>query len=249
MEPAAVRIGAVGPLMQLLAISTSVENVAVAIGDRSGVVASASARSDRRHAESLVPLIDAVRRHGDIELADLAAIAVDVGPGLFTGLRVGVTTAQSLAWALEIPVIGVGSLDALAQDAPRTDEIVATVLDARRGEVYWSVHRRRHDTVDPVVEPCVSSPDDLVVHLRERSQSVTCVGTGALRYRELLDEVPGVTIDDSRPPWPTASAVLALAAPRAAKEDWVVPGDLAPIYLRAPDAEINWSTRTTRTGR
>ncbi|MFN5601200.1 MAG: tRNA (adenosine(37)-N6)-threonylcarbamoyltransferase complex dimerization subunit type 1 TsaB, partial [Acidimicrobiaceae bacterium] len=125
----------------ILGIETSVEHVGVALGDHRGIRAHALVASDRRHAESLTPMIQFVVRQAEATMSDISAVAVDIGPGLFTGMRVGIATAQSLAWALDIPVVPVCSLDALALNANTEDITVAAALDARRGEVYWALYR------------------------------------------------------------------------------------------------------------
>src|SRR2546430_16259750 len=98
----------------VLGIETSTAQVGVAIGGHEGVLASAHSSRGKRHAENLTPTIDFVRRPARIELSDISVVAVDLGPGLFTGLRVGVASAKALAHALRVPMIGVSSLDLLA---------------------------------------------------------------------------------------------------------------------------------------
>lgn len=239
----------------ILAIETAVESVGVAFGDRSGPRASSTLRSDRRHAESLAPMIDFLRLQSSVDLADLAAIAVDVGPGLFTGLRVGLATAQSMAWALDIPVIGVSSLDVLAHGASHgtrrvssaEDVVIVSALDARRGEVYWAVHRVRNDAQpERVVDPRVTPPDDLAVHLRERDQRVLLVGTGASRHAEHFAGIDTVVMGGAELALPSVESLLEIAVGRAAREEWAAAGAVEPVYLRAPDAEINWATRVGR---
>ena len=205
-------------------------------------------------------MIDFLRTQAAIELTEISAIAVDVGPGLFTGLRVGIATARSMAWALDVPVVGVSSLDVLAHGAvhgvPHDEDrhstsadgaVIATALDARRGEVYWAVHRARGAaTPERVVEPRVTSPEDLAVHLRERDQRVLLVGTGAVRYAEHFDAIDSVVAGGADVALPTVESLLAIAVGRATREEWDSAEAVEPLYLRAPDAEINWATRVGR---
>ena len=226
----------------ILGIETATERVAVAVGDGSGIVASAQLASDRRHAESLTPMISFVLDQAGLNLADLSAIAVDVGPGLFTGMRVGIAAAEAMAWALEIPVVAVCSLDALALDADRSETTVAVALDARRGELYWALYRPIGTGSEPVriTEPRVSSPEDLAVHLADRAEEVTCAGSGFVRHGEVLSahwmRPTGLVA-------PSADSVVRIGAHRVAIDATVPAGGVEPIYLRAPDAEINWRTR------
>lgn len=227
----------------ILGIETSVENVGVALGDHNGIRASAAISSDRKHAESLTPMIQFVLHQAECAMSDVSAIAVDIGPGLFTGMRVGIATAQSLAWALDVPVIPVCSLDALAHSSKWTDMPIAASLDARRGEVYWALYRARGKELERVTEPQVTSPDDLAIHIADRAEEVVCVGTGFKRYAETFESNPWARILGGDNVYPTASVVVALGASALLNGDVVEPDKVEPMYLRTPDAEINWKTR------
>jgi len=229
----------------ILGIETAVEHVGVAIGDHRGIRAETMLASDRRHAESLTPMISFVMKQAEVDMADLSAIAVDVGPGLFTGMRVGMAAAQSIAWTLELPMIPVCSLDAVAMNAAWSDDLVAASLDARRGEVYWAVYRMRGIGQEPqrITEPVVTSPEDLAIHLADRAEAITCVGSGFVRHHEYFENASWVIDAGQHAQFPTAHNVVALATHRLASDDTVTASTITPMYLRAPDAEINWSTR------
>jgi tRNA threonylcarbamoyladenosine biosynthesis protein TsaB len=228
----------------ILGIETATEQVGVAIGGHEGVIASFEVARGRRHAEILAPAIEFVCRQADVELAELGVIAVDVGPGLFTGMRVGLASAKALAQALRIPMIGISSLDLLAFPWRHTDRVVVPVIDARKGEIFWAAYRQVPGGLQQVSSPSVGPVDDLVADLLARSQDVLLVGDGALRYRdEILDGYHGEFADDAHP---SAGPLVQLAHARALREEWVSPREIEPIYLRAPDALINWTTRGTR---
>ncbi|MSO59704.1 MAG: tRNA (adenosine(37)-N6)-threonylcarbamoyltransferase complex dimerization subunit type 1 TsaB [Ilumatobacteraceae bacterium] len=234
--------------MLILGIETAVEHVSVALADHRGTLATSLLASDRRHAESLVPMIQFVCAQAGINTKELDAIAVDTGPGLFTGMRVGIATAKSMAWALDIPVIPVCSLDILAQRVTRCDDIIAAALDARRGEVYWALYRPASDAspiVQRLTEPVVTVPDDLAALLNERAQMVVCVGSGIERYKDTIDFVSTAQCAGPAYAQPHAQELLIIAAQRAIREEWVSASDIEAMYLRAPDAEINWATRLT----
>jgi len=229
----------------ILGIETSVEHVGVALGDHRGIRAHSMLASDRRHAESLTPMIEFVMQQAEVEMSDLSAVAVDVGPGLFTGMRVGIAAAQSIAWALELPMIPVCSLDVVAMNAHWSESVVAASLDARRGEVYWALYRMRGVGVEPLrlTEPVVSAPEDMAVHLADRGEDITCVGTGFVRHAALFEDVPWAMMAGEPHAFPTAQKIVVLASHRIAADDTVQAGEITPMYLRAPDAEINWLTR------
>lgn len=233
--------------MLILGIETAVEHVGVALGDHRGTLASATVNSDRRHAESLAPMIEFVCAQAGVTLRQLGAVAVDIGPGLFTGLRVGVAAAQSLAWALDIPVVPMCSLDVLAHRMSRTeDDVVAAALDARRGEMYWAVYKPGDGRMTRLSAPVVTPPDDCAIHLAERDQYVTCVGSGFVRHQESFEALTRTTMRADEVTWPSIDDLVSLAGQRASREEWVEAHMVEPLYLRAPDAEINWATRDGR---
>lgn len=230
--------------MLILGIETATQQVGVAIGGHEGVIATFEVARGRRHAEILTPAIEFVCAQADVDIGEIGCVAVDVGPGLFTGMRVGIAAAKALALALRIPVIGISSLDLLAFPCRHTDRVIVPVIDARKGEVFWSMYRQVPGGVQQVAPPTVGPVDDLVADLLARSQEALCVGDGAARYGEEI--VEGYRCEISAPVHPSAGALVQLAHARALREEWVRPDEIEPVYLRAPDAKINWATRERR---
>ena len=148
--------------MLILGIETATEQVSVAIGGHEGVISTFEVARGRRHAEILAPAIQFMCRQADIELCEFGCIAVDVGPGLFTGMRVGLASGKALAQALRIPMIGISSLDLLAFPHRHTDRVVVPVIDARKGEVFWAMYRQVPGGVQQVAAPTVGPVDELV---------------------------------------------------------------------------------------
>ncbi len=229
--------------MLILGIETATEQVSVAIGGHEGVIGLFEINRGRRHAETLVPAIEFVCRQADIALAEIGCIAVDIGPGLFTGMRVGIAAAKAFAQALRVPMIGVSSLDLLAFPLRHTDRVIAAMVDARRGEVYYAFYRQVPGGVQRVSEPRAGRPDDLIADLLARRQDAICVGDGALRYRDEITETLRVEFAEQWLSHPSAAPLVQLAHARALREEWVNPWELQPLYLRKPDAQINWSMR------
>ena len=229
--------------MLILGIDSATEQIGVAVGGHEGVIASFEVARGKRHAEILTPAVEFVLRQAGVELGEIACIAVDVGPGLFTGMRVGLSAAKAFAQALRLPMIGITSLDLLAFPCRHADRVVVPVIDARKGEVFWAMYRQVPAGVQQVSPPTVGSVDDLVADLLARSQDVLCVGDGAQRYRdEILD---GFRCEIDGPVHPSAAALVRLAHAQALREEWVRPAQIEPLYLRQPDAQINWATRTS----
>ena len=229
----------------ILAIETAVEKVSVALGDSRGIAASASVTSDRRHAESLTPMIEFACEHAGIEVNEISAIAVDVGPGLFTGMRVGMATAEMMAWSLDVPVVPVCSLDVLAASMWQTEDLVVAALDARRSELYWALYRPDVNarTMVRLTEPTVTSPEDMIVYVNDRSEPVWCVGTGFIRYRNDAEALQFAQFAPDHLAMPDAQWLVEIAVQKLARDETVSARDIEPMYLRAPDAEINWAVR------
>jgi len=202
----------------LLAFDTATPLVTVALHDDEDVVAELLADRPMKHAEQLAPLIDRAMKETGIVRQDLTAIAVGVGPGPFTGLRVGLVTARTLAFVLEIPVYGVCSLDVLAAEAVDTgavSEPFVVATDARRKEVYLARYDADGSRLDgPIVDKPASLATDGPV-----------VGQGALLYPEAFPRRVG----------PEAPAAAWLA--RVVAEERAELLDPEPLYLRRPDAD------------
>ncbi|MFG1897182.1 tRNA (adenosine(37)-N6)-threonylcarbamoyltransferase complex dimerization subunit type 1 TsaB [Micromonospora zamorensis] len=178
----------------------------------------------RAHGELLAPQVDAVLADADARPRDLSAIVAGLGPGPFTGLRVGLVTAATMGQVLGIPTYGVCSLDAIGYPAASGEPVLAA-SDARRKELYWAVY---DGAGQRIVGPEVSTPSVAAVRARELGATIA-VGDGAHRYAEILDLPVRV-----EPRYPDATVLALLAAERiragASSER------LTPLYLRRPDA-------------
>lgn len=232
--------------MLILGIETATVQAGCAIGGHEGVLASAHSAKGRRHAENLTPAIEFICGQADVELGDIGLVAVDVGPGLFTGLRVGVATAKAIAFGLRVPMIGVSSLDLLAFPVRFSNRLIVTAIDARRGELYYAFYRQVPGGVQRLVEPQLGTPDDLASELIAGPDEILLVGDGAIRYSEAFEGLAKVELVERDPCHPSAESLVQLAHARALREEFERPEVIEPIYLRRPDAEINWSVREGR---
>lgn len=213
-------------LVLVLDSATPAVTAAVAeVGDGGVVVrAGRSAVDARAHGELLAPEVDAVLREIGARPKDLGAVVAGLGPGPFTGLRVGLVTAASMGQSLGIPTYGVCSLDALGHAVATSRGRVLAATDARRREIYWAVYEGGVRVTDPEV----GRPVD-VAHAMARMGVLSGVGEGAHKYASVL---PLALLPEPR--YPTAQALAELAADRvrAGKA-----GErLTPLYLRRPDA-------------
>ena len=234
--------------MIVLAIDTSTDAVSVAVSNSKQLLASSHVLSDRRHAEQLAPIIKNVCKQADISMSEIDVVGVDVGPGLFTGMRVGIASAKTIAQVLDVPIIGVSSLDILARSVATTDRVVLATIDARRGELYWAMYRNDVGRSIEVKPPVVGKVSDCVADVLDRGQASLIVGNGALRHRVSMTEsleATGLSIEwaSEQLAQPNAGVLALIVAELAVHEDWQTAAELQALYLRAPDAEINWQTR------
>jgi tRNA threonylcarbamoyladenosine biosynthesis protein TsaB len=232
--------------MLILGIESATVAAGCAIGGHEGVLATAQSARGRRHAESLVPSIEFIRVQAQIEMSEISVIAVDLGPGLFTGLRVGIATARSLAHALKVPMIGVPSLDLLAFPVRYTNRLIAAAIDARRGELYFAFYRQVPGGIQRLSDHRIGTADDLASEILASGEEILLVGDGAHRYQEAFEGISKVELADQGLSYPSAASLVQLAHARALREQFQPAEACEPIYLRKPDAEINWVTREGR---
>jgi len=252
-----------------LALETASRLVGVAVGEIDGNSSSVWAEfmdtRGRRHVEALMPAVQFVLDEVGMGLTDIGIVVVDIGPGLFAGLRVGISTAKALATALGVPGVAIPSLDALAYSVvggfvglvpesvvpesvvpevvPEDVDIVA-VLDAKRGEVFWSCYRLKKETgIERVVDYRATPPEALVEWLTNSAGHHVLVGDGALAYANHFDPTGAYVYRGDEYIWPKPSALLHLASNKDSYPIHKRPGDIEPIYLRRADARINWEQR------
>jgi tRNA threonylcarbamoyladenosine biosynthesis protein TsaB len=229
--------------MLILGIESATAQVGCAIGGHEGVLASAHSSRAKRHAEILTPQIDFVRKQARVELREISVVAVDIGPGLFTGLRVGIASGMALAHALGVSMIGVVSLDLLAFPVRFSNRLIVAAIDARRGELFHAFYRAVPGGVQRMSDYSVGTPDDLASEILARGDECLMVGDGALRYHEAFEGLRKVEIADHGFAYPSASALVQLAHAQALREEFVKPWEIKPLYLRKPDVDVNWQTR------
>ncbi|MYJ13764.1 MAG: tRNA (adenosine(37)-N6)-threonylcarbamoyltransferase complex dimerization subunit type 1 TsaB [Acidimicrobiia bacterium] len=252
--------------MLVLGIESASDQCGCALANDDGVVAETRLALPRRHAEALAPQMRFVCEQAGVALGDIDAVAVDQGPGLYTGLRAGLATAKAAAAALGIGVVAVNSLEALAfGSAPplESGEVVISVLDARRGEVFWAAY-----------QVCASDLED-VIHGRKPKHTgrgkdpfengfntrLLCLllprvdtlrGMGDLIFdpdglemytagRLLFVGNGAISSDETRPDglrYPSPAAVALLGREKALAGAAVAPDAVEPLYLRLPDAQV-----------
>ncbi|MBA2426191.1 MAG: tRNA (adenosine(37)-N6)-threonylcarbamoyltransferase complex dimerization subunit type 1 TsaB [Actinobacteria bacterium] len=227
--------------MLILGIETSTPQASVAIGSEQGVVASALVARGASFNEFLLPAIGFCLKEARLTYDNLGGVAVSLGPGLFSGMRVGVATAKALAQALALPVVGMASLDLLAYDVRHSAKTICAVLDARRNEVFYAFYLASPGGIQRMTEYALAAPDHVGAAMAARKGETLMVGNGALLHSQTFRSMdPGVEIGTMSTAFPNAHALVELVLPRLilGKSDSLT--ELRPLYLRRSAQPIRW---------
>jgi len=223
--------------VNILALETATPACALGLRHADGFELGWVVDDDRHHTEALTPALSRLLAEAGLRVRDLDRIVVDRGPGLFTGLRVGLATALGLSEGAGCPLVGVTSLELLAWGA-QTDGVRGTlvaVVEARRGEVFVQSFALDDEAVVELGPPEVARPRAVAIEWATNGAAVTFTGDGVARYRADLSAVPNGSIDEQLVP--SIAAALELGARRATS------AVVEPLYLREADAVANFSTR------
>ncbi|MGI9017856.1 MAG: tRNA (adenosine(37)-N6)-threonylcarbamoyltransferase complex dimerization subunit type 1 TsaB [Euzebya sp.] len=233
--------------MLVLGIETSTPAASVCLATETGVVASAEIGSGlphlgRAHGQFVAPAIQYCLNVGGLPATAVNGVAVSLGPGLFTGMRVGLATAQGFAHTRSLPVVGLTSLDLLAFPHRHVRRLVCSVIDARRGELFWAMYRSAPGGIQRVTDFRRGRPETLAGEIEATSEDTLCVGDGARSNIGLLESV-GADVGYGSGDYPSARSLVELALPKFIREETRRPEELVPLYLRQADAQINWAKR------
>lgn len=223
--------------MKILAVDTATLAGSVALTEDDRLLGEVTLELARKHSERLMPSIAFLLEQHGLPTQQLDGLAVDIGPGSFTGLRVGLATMKGLAFSLGKPLVGINSLEVLVENAALASGLLAPVLDARKGQIFTALFQGRgRGQPERISEDWCLAPDELAGRI---SEPVLLFGEGARVYREVLQKSLGgraVFADASCDPL-RAFHLARLAWPRLSAGEGRDPDALAPRYLRLSDAE------------
>ena len=225
--------------MKILAIDTSTPVGSIAIVEDALLKAQHILNINATHNQRLLPGIDRILKEAECSLNDLDAFAVSLGPGSFTGLRIGISIVKGLAWATGKPLAGVPTLDALAANIPFVPYLICPVLDARKGEIYTAVFRWGNEQIpERLTEYMAIKPEELGDLISEKT---VLVGDALLTYGDYLAGKLGDRLIQAAPHLSViyASSVAWLAWQKLRSEIYEDISSCTPLYVRPSEAELN----------
>lgn len=224
--------------MKILAIDTASFPASAAITDGEYILGEYIIRNQRKHSQNIMPMIDSLFESLGMDISEIDVFAVTVGPGSFTGLRIGISTVRAFAQALNKPVVGVSTLEALAYNFANASDTVISMLDARRDEVFYAVYANGNTLMEPcvvnVTEPAALFGDGRCIY----------TGDGAIKHREeILAADSAAVIAPPHLSEVRASAVAALAHKKALAGEITDFNGITPVYLRKSQAEREYDNK------
>lgn len=224
---------------KILAIETATPASSVALGEGADVKA-VSLQVDRRgHVGFLVPAIDFLFDRVGWQPRDLDLVAVDIGPGPYTGIRAGISAAQAIAAAVGVPVVTMGALTVIALRAATGRRIIWPIVDVRRGQVATAPFRPLPGGVAPEGATEIVTPDELRGLVDSISGDALIVGDWQALPTKVFHGAHQVKL--GRPRYPAADVMLEIAALKAEQGDFTAAEEIRPLYMREPDTAINWT--------
>ena len=223
--------------MRVLAIDTASDAATVAVAEDNVLIGESILNHKKTHSQKIMVMIERLMSDLEIEASDIDYFAAAVGPGSFTGLRIGVATAKALAHSCYKPVVGVSTLEGLAYNLPCTEDVIAPIMDARRNNVFNAAYRFSGGALETVVEPNVCGAEECFARLSD--YNVIFTGDGVNVHKDRIGELfsrqarlAPVSHRMSR-----ASSVAMCAFDKIARGEITPYNELAPVYLRLSQAE------------
>lgn len=225
--------------MYVLGVETATRVGSVAVASEGGLIGEYTLGVGPAYAERLLPAIDHLLQSTDVPFSDIDGLAISLGPGSFTGLRIGLSTVKGLSFAGKKPVVGIPTLDALAHHIHGFEFLICPMLDARKKEVYTALYRRdRTEGVQKLTVDLATAPDKL---LREVDEAVIFLGDGSRVYRSVIEASLGSRAVFTPPylDYPRAATIAFLGMEELRKGTIQSIDTLKPIYVRPSEAELH----------
>lgn len=226
--------------MKVLALETATIASSIAIvDDNEGLISEVKINVKVAHAERLMASVDWLLNASRVSIKDIDAFAISIGPGSFTGLRIGLSTAKGFSYATNKPIVPVPTLDAFARTLPFCSHFICPMLDARKNEVYTGRYKWKDNTLKKIIPETAIKPDDF---LKEIKEPTVFLGEGAKIYKKLITDTlqTNAFFASVSKMSPSASSVAEIAIEKLKKGIFTDPVSLRPFYIRKSEAETHW---------
>jgi len=227
--------------MLILGIETSTKTCSIALADGKKVRDEISLHLGLSHSERIIPLLDEILKRNGMAIKDVDGIAVSIGPGSFTGIRVGVSTARGLAQSLNIPLVGIPSLDGLAFGTGTSGEVVCPMIDALRREIYTALYKgRKRLTPHQLI-----GIEKWLEILKDKKETILFLGDPVDIYENLIKDFlknrAKIVEKDKR--YPSAARIAELGLEKLVSGEGKKYDEVFPLYIRRPEAEVKWEEK------
>ncbi len=225
--------------MKILSIDSSGLVAATALMSDGMLVGEYTIHNKKTHSQTLLPMIADMMQMAEVEPEELDCVAVSAGPGSFTGLRIGASTAKGIAWTLGIPIVPVSSLMGLAANVSERGVVVCPIMDARRGQVYYGIYRSAQGIPEVLAEPAAAAVQSVVEQINAIGERTIFLGDGVPVFEQVIRENVGVEIcfAEAADRYQRGASVARIGGFLFEKGDYVTAADFAPVYLRKSQAE------------
>ena len=230
--------------MTIIAIDSSAKAASVCIANEEKIIGEFFINTSLTHSQTLMPMLEQLLKNTGMSVEQIGAVAVNAGPGSFTGVRIGVAAAKGLAFPKDLPCISVSTLESMAYNLLDCDCIVCAVMDARCSQVYNAMFKIKGNIAERLTEDRALSLSDLLLDIKNYDEKVLLVGDGAeISYEFLKNCASNVFLAPQNKRVQTASSVALSALEMLAEDKNVSAGELMPVYLRLQQAQRELNAR------
>lgn len=233
--------------MKILGIDTSTMAANIAVLEDDKLICEYTINTKKTHSQKLMPMIENMLKLSDIEIKEIDAIGICVGPGSFTGLRIGMATAKAMAHVNNIPLIGVNSLEILGANMDRCDKKICSILDAQRNQVYTCKYIFEENRIKELEEIKIMPIDDLLEELSATNEEWIILGEAVYKYKEKIEAISNINIPSPANNITKASSLCVVAKDKY-KQNIEVHNcyDINPMYIRKSQAEEQYEEKQKR---
>ena len=224
--------------MTILALDTSAKAASVCLASEEKIIGEFFVDTGLNHSRTLAPMLEQLCKNADVPLSEVEAVAVNAGPGSFTGVRIGVAAAKGVAFARSLPCVAVSTLESMAYNLLGSDCIVCALMDARCAQVYNALFRVTGNRVERLCGDRAVSLGQVTEELQQLGEKVVLVGDGAeIAFNSMANPPAHVVLAPRNMRSQTASSVALAAFQRIQAGETLTPAQLMPVYLRLPQAQ------------